>query len=138
MLSLRSLRVASTLASLMVVAGAAAGQQPWKLGVVLFDSPRGGARIGQIFAGSPAQAIGLQPGYTILAVDGKLCRGALDVRDKIWGPNNPAVDRIFWDGSDFWKVTANLGIVANPPNGKQMFQAQQLKKTKVADPRIKK
>jgi putative serine protease PepD len=71
------------------------------LGVQLGDSPDGGARVGDVTAGSPAAVAGLQSGDVVTAVDGEAVTGADDVVGAVQShsPGDSIVLTVKRDGS---------------------------------------
>jgi S1-C subfamily serine protease len=136
---LRRYFLAASLAAVsLLLAASPASAQSWKLGVRIVSNLGGGAAIVEVFSGSPAEQIGLQPGMVIITVDGRIIHDIYAMRNYIMTPGRNAIDIVFQDGVDFYQVTADLAVVTTyTKQGKAYSKAQvrNIQKKKVGDPR---
>ena len=119
--------------------------QQWKLGVKIGTNAGGGVLIHDVFANSPAEAVGLRPGMVILSIDGVNYDNPLQVREKVLYQSGDTIAIVYKDGGNFYQVTAQLTtttVVAVAAPGRPAVktvvpQAKSIKRVQIADPRKK-
>lgn len=113
--------------------------QQWKLGVKIGANAGGGLYVHEVFADSPAAAVGLKAGVVIHSIDGARYDDPLQARDRILFQSGDTLTLVIQENGQFFQVTAQLTTTTLVVAGVKTAapKAKNLKKVPVADPRKK-
>lgn len=85
--------------------------QDWKLGIAFFKTRDGVLKISHVFPNSPAQEMGLKPGYKVISIQGKLVNDPISAK-KLIDTAGANVALVYHDGERYVEVGADLAVAA--------------------------
>jgi len=101
--------------------------------------PGGGLYVHEVFANSPAEAVGLKAGMVIFSIDGVRYDDPVQAREKILFQSGATLALVIQENGQFFQVTAQLTTDTLVVAGVKTVvpKAKDLKKVPIADPRKK-